>query len=78
MIKEGDYQRRLGAAPQRLKVAARKGLRHEVRLVTRVELVAEVFDVALDGAWSDPELLRALLRRKSASDALQDLAFSLR
>ena len=42
-----------------------------------MQLVAEIFDVALDRAGSDAELLRALLRGKPAGDALQDLAFAL-
>jgi len=49
-----------------------------VRLVAGVELVAEVLDMAFDGAWRDAELLGALLRRKSTSNALQDFALSFR
>jgi len=45
-----------------LDVAAGQRLGDEVRLVARIELVAEVLDVPLDGAGRDPQLLRALLR----------------
>ena len=50
---------------------------HEVRLVARMQFVAEIFDVALNGARRDTELLRALLGRQAERDALQDLALSL-
>lgn len=63
------------AAPSNM--AAGERLRDEVRLVARVELVAEVFDVSLYGPWSDAELLRALLRRKTARDALKDVALAI-
>ena len=59
-------------------MAARERLRHEVWLVAGMQLVAEVLDMALDGARSDSELLGALLRGEPASNALQDLAFSFR
>ena len=49
-----------------------------MRLVARVELVAKVLDVTLDGTRSNAELLRALLRRESPCDALENLSFSLR
>jgi hypothetical protein len=58
-------------------MAAGQGLGDQVRLVFRVELVAEILDMALDGPRSDPELLGALLRRQTAGDALQHLALSL-
>ena len=59
-----------------LDVAADQSLRHEVRLIARVELVAEVLNVPLDGPRSDAEFLGTLLRGESASDAMQHLAFS--
>jgi hypothetical protein len=39
-------------------VAGRQRFRDEVRLVSRVQLVAKIFDVALHGPWRDTELLR--------------------
>lgn len=60
-----------------LDVAARERLGDEVRLVARVELIAQVLDVTLDGARGDPELLGALLRGEPASDALEDFPFAL-
>jgi hypothetical protein len=65
------------ALAAQLNVAARKGLGDKVRLVARVELVAKIFDVALDGPGRDPELLRALLRGEAAGDALEHLALAL-
>ena len=56
-------------------MAAGERLRDEVRLVLCVELVAEVFDVPLNGSRSDAQLLGALFRREGASNALQHLAF---
>jgi len=61
-----------------LEVTAGECLGDQVRLVPRVQLVAEVLDVALHGPRSDAEFLRALLRREAACNALQDLAFPLR
>ena len=58
-------------------MAARKRLGHQVRLVLRMQLVAEVLNVPLDRARSDAELHSALLRRKPACDALQDFALTL-
>lgn len=59
-------------------MSARQRFGDEVRLVPSVQLVAQVFDVSFDGARSYAELLGALLRRKTISDALENLAFSLR
>ena len=59
-------------------MAACERLGDEVRLVAGVELVAEVLDVSLDCARSDPELLRALLGREARGDALQHLALAVR
>jgi len=61
-----------------LDVAGGKRLGDQVRLVARVELVAEVLDVPLDRARCNPQLLRALLRRATAGNALEhlDLSFS--
>jgi len=42
-------------------MAAGQSLGDEMRLVARVELVAEIFDVPLDRSRSNPELLSALL-----------------
>jgi hypothetical protein len=60
-----------------LEVAAGERLGDEMRLVLGVQLVAEILDVPLNRPRSNPELLRALLRRQPAGDALQDLAFPL-
>jgi len=49
----------------------------QMRLVPGVELVAEIFDVALDSPRRDSELLSALLRGEPAGDTLQDLALTL-
>ena len=46
--------------PGALDVAAGKSLGNQMRLVARVELVAEVFDVALHRPRCDPKLLGAL------------------
>jgi hypothetical protein len=51
---------------------------NEVRLIAGMQFVAQILDVALDRSWRDSELLRALFGRKSARDALQDLALTLR
>jgi hypothetical protein len=59
-------------------VAAGERLGHEVRLVARVQLIAKVLDVTLDRAWSNPELLRALLGRQPPGDAFQHLALPIR
>ena len=59
-------------------MAAGERLGNQVRLVLGVELVAEVLDVPFDRPRSDPELLRALLGREAAGDALQHLALPLR
>ena len=67
---------RRGAAV--LNVPAAQCLGDEVRLVPGVQLVAEVFDVTLHRARGDAELLRALLGRESASNALKHLALALR
>jgi hypothetical protein len=45
-----------------LDVTGREGLGDQMRLVARVELVAEVLDVALDRSRRDSELQRTLLR----------------
>jgi hypothetical protein len=55
-------------------VPAGNRFRHEMRLVPGMQLVAEVFHVALDGAGRDAELLRALFRGQSPGNALQDLS----
>lgn len=60
-----------------LEVAGRERLCDQVRLVTGVQLVAQIFDVTLDGPRRDAQLLRALLRREAAGDALQHLALTL-
>ena len=52
-------------------MAAGQGLGHQVRLIARVQLVAEVFDVPLDRPRRDAEFLRALLGRHSLCDALK-------
>lgn len=62
---------------ERLEVAGAEGLRDQVRLVSRVELVAEVFDVALNRSRRDAELLRALLGRHALCDALKHLSLPL-
>lgn len=59
-------------------MAAGQRLRHQMRLVAGVELVAQIFDVPLDGSRSDSELQRALFRRKSARDALEHFALAVR
>ena len=59
-------------------MTARDRFRDEVRLVPRVELVAEIFDVPFDRSRGDPELLRTLFRRKTPSDALEHFPFPLR
>jgi hypothetical protein len=58
-------------------VARGERLGDQVRLVARVQLVAEILDVPLDRARGDAELLRALLGGQSAGNALQDLALAL-
>ena len=58
-------------------MAGCQGLGDKVRLVAGVELVAEIFDVPLDGARRDAQLLRALLGGQPECDALQDLALTL-
>jgi len=60
-----------------LDVARGERLGDQVRLVARVQLVAEILDVPLDRARGDAELLRALLGRQPAGNALQDLALAL-
>jgi len=65
-------------APAALDVAGRERLGNEMRLIARVELVAKIFDVALDGAWSNAQLQRTLLGGEAARDAFQDLALPLR
>ena len=59
-------------------MAAGERFGDQVRLVPGVQLVAQVLDVALDGARCDPELLRALFRGEAAGDALQNLALTVR
>lgn len=58
-------------------MAGCQGFGDKVRLVARVELVAEIFDVPLDGARRYAQLLRALLGGQPECDALQDLALTL-
>ena len=58
-------------------VAGGKRLGDQVRLIARVELVAEIFDVTLNRARRDSELLRALFRGEAAGDALKHLALTL-
>jgi hypothetical protein len=58
-------------------MTARKGLCDQVRLVPRMKLVAEIFDVALDRPWGDPELLGALLGGEPACDALKHFTLTL-
>ena len=57
---------------------ARERLSDEVRLVARIELVAEVLDMPLDGSRGDAELLGALLRGEALRDAVKHLALALR
>ena len=58
-------------------MACRKCLRDQVRLVARIELVAKILDMPLNGSGRDPELQRTLLGGKTAGDASQHLAFAL-
>ena len=58
-------------------MAARECLGDEVRLVLRVELVAEILDVTLDGPRCNAQLLRALFRREPGRDAPQHLELTL-
>jgi hypothetical protein len=60
-----------------LDVAGGECLGNKVRLVARMQLVAEIFDVPFDGARRDSELLGALLGRQAKSNALKDLALTL-
>jgi len=60
-----------------LDMAGGERLGDQVRLVARVELVAEIFNMAFDRPRGDPELLRALLGREAGRNALQDLALAL-
>jgi hypothetical protein len=59
-------------------VTAGKSFGDEMRLVARVELVAQILHVPFDGARGDSELLRALLGREAARDALKHFAFAFR
>ena len=61
-----------------LDVTGGKRLGDQVRFVPRVELVAEILDVTLDGAGGDAELLCALLGRQPLGDALQNFALAIR
>ena len=67
----------LEATAQLSEVPARKRLGDQMRLVPGVELVTEIFDMALDGPRRDPGLLGALFGRQAARDALQHLFFPL-
>ena len=49
----------------------------QVRLVARVELVAEIFDVALDRPRRDSELQSTLFRGQPSRDALQNLPLTV-
>ena len=60
-----------------LDVARGERLGDQVRLVARIQLVAEILYMALDRPRSDAELLGTLLGGKSAGNALQDLALAL-
>jgi hypothetical protein len=58
-------------------MAGGESLGDEVRLVPRVQLVAEIFDMTLNRTGSDPQLESALLRGQPSRDAVQDFALSL-
>ena len=64
-------------AERRSDMAGGKRLGDQVRLVPRIQLVAEILHMALDRPRSDAELLCTLLGGKSAGNALQDLALAL-
>jgi hypothetical protein len=58
-------------------VPAGKRLGDEVRLVARVELVAQILDMSFDRAGSNAELLGALLGGEPACDALKHFTLAL-
>ena len=64
-------------AERRSDMAGGKRLGDQVRLVPRIQLVAEILHMALDRPRSDAELLGTLLGGKSAGNALQDLTLAL-
>ena len=61
-----------------LNVARRQRLGDEVRLIAGMQLVSEILDVPLYGSRGNTELLRALLGRQSARNALEHFALALR
>lgn len=56
---------------------ARHGLGDEVRRVPRLQLVAQIFNVALDRPRRDAEFLSALLGREPSSDGLEDFSLTI-
>ena len=58
-------------------VAGSKRLGDQVRLVLRIQLVAEILHMALDRPRRNTELLGTLLGGKPSGNALQDLALAL-
>jgi hypothetical protein len=58
-------------------MTAGKSLGDEMRLVSRVELVAEILHVPLHRSGRDAELLRALLRGQTSCNALKDFSLTL-
>ena len=61
-----------------LNVARRQRLGDEVRLIAGMQLVSEILDVPLYSSRCNTELLRALLGRQPARDALEHFALALR